>query len=229
MGPRLLPPFPGTMEESADRGRANKKPLPTGTVAAALIGLLGILVGFNLEKALQRTEVSVASKNDAYIEMIQAGDAVLTSAFVVWDINATAGSDEVLKKRLFEILIIPEDLIVQQNALRDAANRLRMVVDEEDAHLINVFVSSLRAERPSPADEQVQWETADRQLAGYSDAKLALVNEFRTDVLGEGSLPAEEAQRMLTLDQEIVGKSQSLVKSFKEIRDSDPNAFENDD
>lgn len=210
---------PRSLKRSAYRRREDTKNssrtagVVLQVVLSAFFAFLGLIVGLKTEESLQRTEVSVASKNAAYIELIRAGDEVLTPNFVLWELGATlanAGGDESVRTQVLEART-QEDLD-KQNALRDAANQLRLVIDKDDASLITDFVASLDAGFPSVGSgtEDGIWPTAGQRLIAYSDAKLAVVNRFRAEVLNEGELPPEEADRMLVLDQEIINAKKAL-------------------
>lgn len=219
---------PRALKRSNGRRSADtKKRFPAAAILQAILpaafALVGLVVGLTIDESLQRTEVSVASKNVAYNEMIRAGDEALTPSFLQWELGANMAADgpvdpalELSIARQLSASRTQED-VEKRNALRDAANQLRLVVEEEDVELINNFVASLEEGRPPGGAEGGAWPTTGQRLAAYSNAKLDLVNEFRADVLGEGELPADEADRMLVLDRGIIDAQKELIESLERL------------
>ena len=165
-------------------------------VAAAIVPLYFVLQN---DRDLQRTELGIADQHAAYTDVLNAADAVIVPRFSLWLRIKSDGGERTLTELQSEDIAdamherFPEETEMTRT-FQNAANRLRLVIPAEDAHLISELAATLNTSTITPEGEL----TPDDRLKNFTDAKLSLVNEFRTDVLGQDDLPDTEAEQMNT-------------------------------
>ena len=173
------------------------------TFTASALGLVTatapLYIAFQNDRDLQRTERGIADLHTAYTDALNTADTIIIPLYFSWEETTAAGGPEDLSStEAAELAMKWNSLFPDYNEdsrlFNEAMNRLRLVIQADDAYLISELYYVLDDYAfYAPDGDYIPPAT---RLKNFIDTKFKLVNEFRSDALGLDPLPSVERDHM---------------------------------